>query len=632
VKNLLTIFSIIAFFYPISAQDFNVSSIREELMENAYAVIRKDEISVEIQSLNKVILTHDFVITVMNKAGDKFAQPHAQYDPDNKISFLEAIYYDENGKTIKKFKSKDFIDQSYITDGQMYTENRVKYLNYSPVQYPYTLHFKSVINLSSTSIVSWNPIWGHNLAIENSSYTLNNLINLKIHSKELNLKEYNIESQSTAQPVIHYELKNVKAMEREELLPLYRDIFPNVEFSALEFVRDGVKGSFSNWEEMGKWYKGLLVSTNDLTPTQKAYFQDLVKDARSDKEKVSILYKHLQNKTRYVGVQLGIGGLKPFPASYVESKGYGDCKALTNYMKSILDAVGIKSYYTIVQAGKREDFYTDFASIAQGNHVILYVPLAEEDIWLETTSQQTAFNYLGRFTDDRNALCIFPEGGKIIRTQKFPTEKNTENTKGNFEILPDGKLKGTISSIYSGIQYDMVYPIKFAGTKEQKRILNNFYENLPNLTILKYNLDNNWDEAVFTVNIDLESQQFAKIFGENMMFNILPAGHSTTNLKKDDNRRHPFEISYGNTDDFDFEIKIPVNYKPEGNFEPVLLESEFGLYQLSVTSQGNNMLKVKRKLIIKNGIYPKEKFNDYVEFRRKISSFDNAKILLEKIN
>lgn len=630
MKILTAFFWALALLSFAKAQSFDANSVPEELTKDAYAVIRKDEKTVDIQSLNKIVFTHDFVITVFNESGDKFARPYAQYDSDNKISMLEAVYYDKNGMPVKKFKSKDFLDQSYITGGQMYTDNRVKYLNYSPTQYPYTLHFKSVINFSSTTIPGWYPIWENNLAIETSGYTLNNLMNLKIQSKELNLKEFGVQSQNISQPVVRYELKNLKAVEKEDLLPLYRDVFPNVEFSPLEFVQDKVKGSFSNWEEMGKWYKSLLANANDLTPAQKSYFQNLVKDARSDTEKVRILYKYLQNKTRYIGVQLGIGGLKPYPASYVESKSYGDCKALTNYMKSILDAVGINSYYTIVQAGKRESFHTDFASLGQGNHVILYVPLADEDIWLETTSQQTAFNYLGMFTDNRNALSIFPEGGKIVRTQSYPAEKNTEDTKGDFEVFPDGKLKGNLSSVYSGIQYDMVYHVNFEGSKEQKRILNDLYANLPNLNVLDYNFDNNWDEAVFTVNADLESRQFAKIFGNNMAINVLPVGISSSSLKKDNHRDHPFEISYGSTDHFDFEIKIPGNYRPEGEFEQVSLESEFGEYHLSVTHE-NKTIKVKRILLIKEGVYPKEKFNDYVEFRRKISSFDNSKILLEKL-
>lgn len=617
----------------IYAQDFTEISINPDLKKNAYAVIRQDNTKVNVLALDKITYTKDYVITVFDQSGDSYAEAVQYYNPRTKIQSLEAVYYDKNGKEIKKFKTKDFNDYSAVSNGQMYTDSRVKYLNYTPTQYPYTLHYKANINFTDNSFSShWQPIRAANLSIEKSSYEISNQTNASLYFKENNLANYPIKKEIQNNHLT-FEITNQIALENEDLMPNYREIFPNVEVNLSEFIYDGVSGKFTDWKGLGLWYKNLISKGNDFSPQQKKYFQDLVKDAKTDKEKVKILYKHLQNKTRYVGVQLGIGGLQPFPATYVESKSYGDCKALTNYMQAILDAVGIKSYYTIVDSGKNGDnIYVDYASLSQGDHVILYVPLQEEDIWLETTSQTTAFNHLGTFTNDRKVAIIKDDGAEIISSQQYPTEKNKMVTNGIIKIDPNGNSVINYSETAKGLLYDDVYYLKNYSEKDQKIIYKKKFNYLPSLNLEKYTYLNNWDEAQFTSIINLQVNDYAKIQGNNLILNVIPINRQVNSLKRAKNRMFDLQIKDTFVDEVEFTIELPQNYKSHDiKLDDVIFESEFGQYELKIIPQENNQILIKRSYTQKKGIYKKEKYNEFVEFRKKVESYDNSKILIEKI-
>jgi transglutaminase-like putative cysteine protease len=110
----------------------------------------------------------------------------------------------------------------------------------------------------------------------------------------------------------------------------------------------------------------------------KAEIQQITANCKTPLEKMEKIYGLLQQKTRYISVQLGIGGWQPFDATYVAEKGYGDCKALSNFTKAMLEVVGIPSYYTIIRAGENATEINPAFPANQFNHAILCVPLPKD--------------------------------------------------------------------------------------------------------------------------------------------------------------------------------------------------------------------------------------------------------------
>ncbi|MBK7636854.1 MAG: transglutaminase domain-containing protein [Saprospiraceae bacterium] len=142
-------------------------------------------------------------------------------------------------------------------------------------------------------------------------------------------------------------------------------------------------------------------------------------DAKNNKEKLNRLYSYLQQNMRYVSIQLGIGGWKPMNVQQVHDFKYGDCKALSNYMKHVLNVAGIPSKYVIINAGVAEN-HDDTTLVRNSfNHAILAAFPDNDTVFLECTSSKTAAGYLGSFTGNRHALMIDGENSKIIKTKEY---------------------------------------------------------------------------------------------------------------------------------------------------------------------------------------------------------------------
>ena len=613
------------------AQNYAVDQIPDDLIKDAYAVVRKNEEKIELLKVDELKYTEDVVVTVLTKAGDNYVGAQANYDANTKIDLFEATLYDANGKEIKKFKTKDFGDQSYVTGGQMYTDDRIKYLNYTPTNYPYTIHYKIVTtNKNTLWIPRWSPIRAANLSIEKSSYQFVNKTSSTIRLKEDNFKGFDI-AKTGNNNNLSYSLNNVLAFNEEDQMVGSQKIFPRAILASNQINIDGVKGNFDNWNDYGKWTFDNLIRTKlDFTPAQKSVFQNMVKEAKSDEEKVQILYKHLQNKVRYIGVQLGIGGLSPFPNSYVESKSYGDCKALSNYMIGMLDAVNIKSYHTILFAGNPIDI-DEQMMYQQGNHMIVYIPLNGKDIWLEATSQTAPYNYLGDFAGNRKVLIVDEKGGKIIPSQQFNTEDNQLFVNGNATLLADGTLNFDFSETSKGLIYENFARFNQLSEKELDVRLKNRFSYLQGISFKKKEFNNDWKNAVFTSNFEFSAPNYAKIQGNNIILNIIPVNKEETSVKKMKDRKFDFNIETGYVDEVSYTLTLPSGYKLPQKFDAIIVKSAFGEYQLEINPKENNAFEIKRIYKQFSGTFSKEKYNEYVEFRRQISGYDNTKLLLEKL-
>ena len=230
-----------------------------------------------------------------------------------------------------------------------------------------------------------------------------------------------------------------------------------------------------SWQSLSAFLSKLGEGRMELTAEKKAFLKNLVADCTDIPCKVENIYEHLQTTTRYFSIQLGIGGWQPIAATDVEKRKYSDCKGLSNYMVAMLAAVGVEGRYLIIKAGEDEKLqYEDFPN-AQFNHAIACVPMEKDTIWLECTSQSQACGFMGSFTNDRMALLVSPEGGKIVHTPIYDEKVNFIHKKGFVKVGLEGEATAEATILYSGIKQDIASQLSEVNADTRKKYV---YETL----------------------------------------------------------------------------------------------------------------------------------------------------------
>lgn len=626
-----TLFLAFFSFFISFSQEYAVSNISEELLKNADAVVRLDQMNVLVKERDEMLVTSKRIVTVLNESGDDFVHAWGFYDKSTRITEIEAKIYNAQGKEIKKIKRKDFQDQSAVSGGTLYSDSRVLFMRYTPTDYPYTVEFTRSYNTINTAFVPpWFFVDGYRVSTEKSLYTFQIDCGIAFRHKELNLDDYGIEFVDQGNRV-SYSGSNINAIKREAYSPSLREFTPRIQIALNQFHLEGVDGSGENWEDLGRWiYNELLIGQGalDAQTIQKA--KDLVGDTTDPLEKVHKIYDFVQSNTRYISVQLGIGGWMPISASEVDRVKYGDCKGLTNYMMALLKAVGVESYYTVVYAGRQKRDFDEGFTLMQGNHAFLNVPIGDDEVWLECTSQVTPVNHLGTFTDNRNVLKVTPAGGELVRTKAYSDEDNYQLTKAEYFAKADGQIEGKVEILSTGTQYNQKFRNLQKTELEREKFYKDYWGYINNLSLGKIDFTNDKRTIEFKENVELSADAYLSSVDGKLMFAPNIGNRNLHVPERIRSRKRDLLISRGYLDEDEFLIHLPEGYEPESLLGTTKLDTKFGLYEIELSEKQTGILLYKRKLLIKSGRYSKEDYKAFRDFRKQIARHDNSRIILTK--
>lgn len=612
------------------AQNYAANLIPESLTKDAVAVIRNEERFFDFKSMGSGQETYKVAITVLNKAGDDLAEFAEVYDKFSSIYNIKAVLYDAAGKKIKEYKSSDIKDQSLISDYSMYEDNRIKLLKFYSTSYPYTIEYSYNQDYKGIlSLPSWSAIKGYDISTEKSTYTVQKAPALTIKylaSKSLKTDSVKVNDKTQYK----WSASNLSAITREPLSVGLENFGAWVKVSPTHFEYDNTTGNFDNWKNFGAWIHKLNENGNNLPPATKQLVQQLIKDAKTPKDKMRILYHHLQQNTRYVSVQLGIGGFKPILADKVAQVNYGDCKALSNYMKALLNEAGIKSNLVVIGNGM-PSMNADYSSMGQANHMILSVPLANDTTFLECTSQHYPMGFIGYSNSDRNVLLITDEGGKIVRTPTYQAKDNYQHSKTKIDWQDDGYALINIKSTYGNAQFDNNMGMLLIDPTEQRKSINE-QNGIPGAELIDFKYEQpNKTLPVLTEELSFKTKQLLTKGGDKLFLTLNLTNRRESVPEKIENRKTYFAVSFAYQDEDEISYTLPKGYTVEFLPKDITLTSEFGSYSAKATAK-DNIITYTRTVTVNAQKFAPEKYNDYVDYTKKIFQADKQKAILTKMN
>ena len=630
MKKILTICLSLSCIYAY-AQNYNVNLIPETLLKGANAVKRFEELKVTLVSPSKARVKHTYAITILNEAGKHHTGFSSSYDKLHSIDDITGKLFDATGKEIKKVKQKEISDVSYDDEMSLMTDTRLKRHSFYYNQYPYTIEYEEENTLDGIFFLpSWVPVSDDLFAVQQSRYVVEFPADYKLRYKQFNYDGQPVSGGNDKVKSFTWSIKDFAPIKYDAFFPPWQEITPSVRIAPSDFEVGGYKGNMDSWKNLGIFINKLNEGKDELPENIKLQVHQMVDGITDKEEKIKKLYEFMQQNTRYISIQMGIGSWQPFDAKYVAGKKYGDCKALSNYMKSLLTEAGIEANYVLVKAGEGlKGLFEDFPA-PNFNHAIMCVPDGKDTLWLECTSQTASAGFMGGFTGNRQALMIGKGGGYVVQTPRYTALDNQQIRKVDATIDAEGNMLADVRTTFSGLQQDTQHSLMYEANKEQReKYLNR------NISLATYTVDkNDYNETkgrkpVIVEKLHITAPHFASITGKRMFIAPNMFNKSSSKLVNDEPRKYEIHLGFEFIDVDTIQISIPGGYEAEAIPANVNVKNKFGNFSVDYSVKGNQIMVVRKYETLGNR-YPASDYKELVEFFDVKYKADRAKVVLVK--
>jgi hypothetical protein len=218
-------------------------------------------------------------------------------------------------------------------------------------------------------------------------------------------------------------------------------------------------------------------------------------------------------------------------------------------------------------------------------------------------------------------------GANVVRTIQYKPEDNLQSRTANVNVDAIGNAKAKIKTTVNGIQYengDLDWAL--GNSDKQKKWVEKNTE-IPNFSVNRFSIAERKDKIPSaTINLDLTLDRYASVSGKRLFISPNLMNKNSFVPPKIEERKTDVVLASNSIDLDTINYSLPENLYPEFLPEPVKLYSKFGEYEVSFKFDAGKVTYIRRMKVWK-GRFPKETYNELVDFYKNVSKADNIKLV-----
>lgn len=232
-----------------------------------------------------------------------------------------------------------------------------------------------------------------------------------------------------------YTVRDVPGLQHEAGAPGLSELCPYVHAS-----------TFESYEDVARYYLSMLRTQAVSNEAIRRHVAGTTSHLTGKRDKIMALYNDLTRTFRYVGLEFGVHGYKPYSCPVVFGRKFGDCKDQSTLLVVMLRELGIEAHVSLIRTRSQGKVALQPASLSVFNHAVVFVP--ELGLWLDPTAMYNSVDELPSEDQGAVALVVDDRKPRVITTPQYPAEANRSERWVELRLMEDGGavVSGTMTA------------------------------------------------------------------------------------------------------------------------------------------------------------------------------------------